>query len=217
MNICPCAFLRSAILAVVVFVLALAGSASAADTQSPSRQALNTSATRILNLIKNPGYVNPATRAPLRRQIEDEVLHIFDFGEFSSRTVGQRWKTFTPAQQKNFSDAFADLLLTTYLSKIDGYNGEKMTFTGERANANGTRIEQNTELTMKDGKVIPVSYRMLPKNGHWYVYDVLVEGVSLVKNYRTQFQDILNTASPDELITRVKTKAIEASNGNVSR
>ena len=71
---------------------------------SPARQALETATNRILASIKNPDYVNPATRGPLRQQIEDEVLHIFDFGEFSSRTVGARWRSFTPQQQKQFSD-----------------------------------------------------------------------------------------------------------------
>ena len=191
--------------------------AQSAQAESAARQALETSVTRILDIIKNPGYVNPATRAPLRRQIEDEVYHIFDFREFSSRTVGQRWGTFSPQQQKKFSDAFAELLLCTYLGKIDGYNGEKVVFVGERANQAGDRVEQKTLLTMKDGKKIPVDYRMMPKNGGWCVYDVIVEGVSLVKNYRTQFQDILTTASPDELTTRVKTKALEARNGNAAK
>ena len=108
--------------------------------------------------------------------------------------------------------AFAELLLCTYLGKIDGYNGEKVAFVRERANQAGDRVEQQTLLTMKDGKKIPVDYRMLPKNGGWCVYDVVVEGVSLVKNYRTQFQDILQTSSPDELTARVKTKALEARN-----
>ena len=84
---------------------------------SPARQALETATNRILASIKNPDYVNPATRGPLRQQIEDEVLHIFDFGEFSSRTVGARWRSFTPQQQKQFSDAFADLLISTYVTR----------------------------------------------------------------------------------------------------
>ena len=70
-------------------------------------------------------------------------------------------------------------------------------------------MEQQTELTMKDGKVIPVAYRMLEKNSQWVVYDVIVEGVSLVKNYRSQFQDILTTATPEELIKRIKDKTSE--------
>ena len=81
----------------------------AAYASSPAQLALETSISRILSSIKNPDYVNPATRRPLRQQIEDEVLHIFDFKEFSSRTVGPRWSTFSPAQQQQFSDAFAEL------------------------------------------------------------------------------------------------------------
>ena len=176
---------------------------------SPARQALETATNRILASIKNPDYVNPATRGPLRQQIEDEVLHIFDFGEFSSRTVGARWRSFTPQHQKQFSDAFADLLISTYVNKIDGYNGEQVVYVGELSSAAGDRTEVRTVITMKDGKKVPVAYRMLPKDGGWRVYDVLIENISLVKNYRTQFQDILNSASPDQLIERVRAKAQE--------
>lgn len=197
--------------AALTLCLSLPAFAPAADAAgpSPARKALEVSITRVLDCIKNPDYVNPATRAPLRRQIEDEVLHIFDFGEFSSRTVGPRWKEFTPDQKKRFSDAFADLLLTTYLNKVDGYNGEQVVYTGELANAAGNRVEVRTEITMKDGTRVPVAYRMMTKDSSWRVYDIIVENLSLVKNYRTQFQDILTSASPDELIARVKAKADE--------
>ena len=162
-----------------------------------------------MSLIKNPDYVNPATREPLRMQIEDEVYHIFDFGEFSARTVGQGWKSFTSSQKQQFVDAFAELLFSTYLSQIDGYNGEEVFFTSERSNESGTRFDIATELTMQDGRVIPINYRLMPKNGSWVVYDVFVEGVSLVRNYRTQFQQILSSSSPDELIKQVRKKARE--------
>lgn len=190
-------------------LLALLALPSASPAVSAARQALETSTNRILACIKNPDYVNPATRGPLRQQIEDEVLHIFDFREFSSRTVGPRWRAFTPDQQKRFSDAFADLLITTYVNKIDGYNGEQVIYTGELSSTDGDRTEVRTVITMKDGKKVPVAYRMLPKEGGWRVYDVLIENLSLVKNYRTQFQDILNSASPDQLIERVRAKAKE--------
>ena len=123
--------------------------------------------------------------------------------------MGPRWHTFTPEQKKAFSDAFADLLISTYVNKIDGYNGEQVLYTGEVASAKGDRVEVRSVITMKDGKKVPVAYRMLPKNGKWMVYDVLIENISLVKNYRTQFQDILNTDSPENLIARIKAKAVE--------
>ena len=184
--------------------------AAAAQGISPARQTLEVSVSRVLALIKNPDYVNPATREPLLQKIEDEVLHVFDFDEFSSRTVGPRWAQFNADQQKRFADAFADLLIATYVRKIDGYNGEQIAYMAEISQ--GDKIQVETVVTMKDGKKIPVAYRMLEKNGKWRVYDVLVESVSLVKNYRTQFQGILTGSSPDELITRVKAKAQEARN-----
>ncbi|OXS28360.1 MAG: organic solvent ABC transporter permease [Desulfovibrio sp. MES5] len=203
------AFSRRITLALCGLLLAFILLPAAAQANSPARQALETATNRILNFIKNPDYVNPATRGPIRQQIEDEVLHIFDFGEFSSRTVGPRWQSFTPTQKKAFSDAFADLLISTYINKIDGYNGEQVVYTGEVASPKGDRVEVRSVITMKDGKKVPVAYRMLPKNGKWMVYDVLIENISLVKNYRTQFQDILNTDSPENLIARIKDKAVE--------
>ncbi|MDE7241940.1 ABC transporter substrate-binding protein [Desulfovibrio sp.] len=187
--------------------LALAAPALAAD--AGPRQTLETAITRVLDEIKNPDWVNPATRGPLRQRIEDEVYHAFDFGEFSSRTVGPRWRSFTPEQKKRFSDAFAELLLNTYLNKVTGYNGENVAYVGEMASPDGKRVEVRTVLTMKDGRKIPVNYRMLPKDGSWRVYDVIIENISLVKNYRTQFHDILNSATPDQLIERVLEKAHE--------
>lgn len=200
---------RLIILVALVIGMACAASVASAQPAAEARKALDSAVTRILTIIRNPDYVNPATRPPLRRQIEDEVYSVFDFGEFSSRTVGPRWRTFNDAQKKAFSDAFADLLLNTYLNRITGYNGETVSYTGETVSPGGDRVEVRTQISMKDGKKIPVSYRMLNKNGKWRVYDVIIENISLVKNYRTQFQDILNTATPEELISRVKAKAAE--------
>ena len=208
------AIMRHIVFGFLFVLFAVAAQPTNVRASSPAQLALETSITRILSSIKNPDYVNPATRRPLRQQIEDEVLHIFDFKEFSSRTVGPRWATFSPAQQQQFSDAFAELLLNTYLSKIDGYNGEQVVYTGEVTSPKGDRTEVRTVITMKDSKKVPVAYRMLPKDGTWFVYDVLIENISLVKNYRTQFQDILNSGSPDQLIARVKAKAQEVRQGN---
>lgn len=180
----------------------------AADIQG-AKTTLENAVNRIMNCIRNPDWVNPATRGPLRQQVEDEVFHVFDFSEFSSRTVGPRWRTFSPDEKKRFSNAFAELLFNTYLNKVTGYNGEQISYTGERADQSGDRVEIRTAITMKNGKKTPVFYRMLPVDGTWRVYDVIIENISLVKNYRTQFQDILNTATPDQLIERIRQKARE--------
>ena len=172
------------------------------------RQALEGGLNQVLDLIKSPAYADPKTRSAQREKIAVIVKQNFDFYEFSLRTVGPKWRQFTPAQQKDFSEAFGDLVINTYVNKIDGYNGEQISYAGERSGKDRTEIM--TVVAMKGGKKIPVAYRMLPKDGTWKVYDVLVEGISLVKNYRSQFQDILNSSTPEQLIERIRSKANEA-------
>lgn len=202
---------RRLYLALVFLLLfgALSAAAMAAQTPTDARQALATSVDRIMADIKNPDFLNPATRGPLRARIEDEVYHIFDFGEFSSRTVGPRWRSFSAEEKKRFSDAFANLLFNTYLNKVTGYNGESVIYNGETVSPNGNLVEVRTTLAFKDGKRTPVNYRMIYKDGSWRVYDVIIENISLVRNYRTQFQDILKNATPDQLIERINQKAKE--------
>lgn len=208
MNTCS-RFLRYFFL--TLMIMAISHGVHAAPEPQDATKVLEGAVNSILNTIRNPEYANPATRPPLRRQIENEVHRVFDFGEFSSRTVGPRWKSFTPEQKKAFSEAFADLLINTYLNRVTGYNGETIAYTGQTASSDGSKVEIHTVITMKDGKKTPVNYRMLYKDGSWRVYDVIIENISLVKNYRTQFQDILNTASPEDLISRIEAKAREIS------
>lgn len=189
--------------------LMLGATAHANSSQLVAHQKLESTVDKILAIVMDPSYPSPEQRPVLNRKIEKEVREIFDFYEFSMRTVGPAWRSFSPDQQQRFSAAFAELLIYTYLGKIDKYNGEKIAYAGDKSDPKGQRVEIQTLLTMKDGKAIPVAYRMLPKNGSWFVYDVLVEGISLVKNYRTQFHNILSKNSSDELITRVQQKANE--------
>ena len=170
---------------------------------------LQTQIDQILNVLKEPNYKDPIKRVPLRAQIEKYVHEIFDFSEFSARTVGRNWPSFSDAQKARFDTAFANLLLITYLDKIQGYNGEKIEYSGEVLSTKGDRAEIQTIVTLSDGKPVPVAYRMMLKNGKWVVYDVLIENVSLIKNYRSQFQDVLTRGTPEQLIERVEARARE--------
>lgn len=170
---------------------------------------LQTQIDQILNVLKEPNYKDPIKRVPLRAQIEKYVHEIFDFSEFSARTVGRNWPSFSDAQKERFDKAFANLLLITYLDKIQGYNGEKIEYSGESSRQRGDRAEIQTIVTLSDGKPVPVAYRMMLKNGKWVVYDVLIENVSLIKNYRSQFQDVLTRGTPEQLIERVEARARE--------
>jgi|UniRef100_B8DNX9 phospholipid transport system substrate-binding protein len=182
---------------------------AAADSAGAAREALKTSVDRILDIVKQPGYTDPAQRPVLMDKVENEIRHIFDFREFSARTVGMNWPSFTPDQQDRFAEAFASLLRATYLEKFDGYTGQQVLFTGELVSGKGDKVEVQTTVVIKD-KQVPVAYRMLQnRQQNWVVYDVIIEGVSMVKNYRTQFQDLLEKGTADQLIERVRTKADE--------
>lgn len=196
-------------LCALMCLLSLSGTAQAAAPATEASKSLETAITRILTIVMDPSYPTPEHRPELNKKIEGEVRTIFDFHEFSQRTAGPAWRNFSPDQQERFSSAFAELLIYTYLGKVDKYNGEKIDYAGVKTDPQATRVEVQTIMTLKDGKAIPVAYRMLPKNGQWRVYDVLIEGISLVKNYRTQFHDILSKNSPDQLIERVQSKAQE--------
>lgn len=170
---------------------------------------LNSSFNIILNLIKDPSFSNTERRPETLKNIEHEIKRLFDFTEFSSRAAGASWNEFTPEKQAEFTNAFADLLIYTYLSKIKNYNGEQIIYTNSRSSSSGKFVEIGTTIDLNNGQKIPVAYRMLAKNQNWFVYDVIVERISLVKNFRVQFHDILSKNSADDLIKIIKIKAKE--------
>ena len=169
----------------------------------------------VLAIIKDPGMKNAATRQTYFERVENAVQPFFDFDEFSSRTVGPNWRSFTPEQKKLFSDAFSLLLRATYIEKLDGYSGEKVDYTGEVKSTKGDRAEVQTTVRLKDA-LVPVAYRMALKNDNWKVYDVIVEKISLVENYRGQFRELLNKGTPEALIERVVSKANEVRQQNAA-
>ena len=123
----------------LVFCLMAAVSAHAADMTA--RQTAEAGADRILALLNDPAFKNPATKPAIREKIEAEVLQLFDFEEFSMRTLGQPWRKFTPEQKSAFKTAFTDLLRNTYIDTLDEYDGQKIRFTGEVSANNGKRVE----------------------------------------------------------------------------
>ena len=205
---------RIALLAAFL-VLATAVAPATASAQSATDTIRNTVNT-VLNIIKKPEMNDQATRPELLRQVEDHVKTIFDFTEFSARTVGPKWSQFTPDQKSRFEEAFASLLRASYIEKLEGYSGEQVVFTNEIMGTKGDRAEVQSTLQMKD-KTIPVAYRLLHRNNVWKVYDVRIENVSMVENYRGQLKDILRKGTPEDLIKTVNEKALQVKNENTAK
>ena len=138
-------------------------------------------------------------------QIGEEIDSIFDFKELSRRTLGRNWKKMKPEQQKEFVQLFKKLLQGVYADRLLAYSDQKIIFDKETMLKKG-RAEVQSFLQTSDGTKIPLFYRLTNKSGSWKVYDVIIEGVSMVKNYRTQFKQILAKDSADKLIEILRDK-----------
>ena len=190
------------------------GQAAPADD---ARNALEICINRVIELLKEPAFTNPTLRDGQISKINAEVLKIFDFEEFSARTIGKRWQAFNAEQKQNFMNAFDSLLMATYLEKMDSYDGQSVSYTGTRTSQDGTRVEVQTNINA-DGKEIPVFYQMILKDS-WVVYDVRIEGMSLVENYRSQFAEVFKSGGTiEDLIARVEKLAVDmqTQNRNIS-
>ena len=133
------------------------------------------------------------------RKVAEEV---FDLAETAKRALGPHWNQRTPAEREEFTQLFADLLETTYISRIDEYGGERIRYVGEKIDGD-TAVVQSRVLKKK-GSEAPVEARMLKRGDKWYIYDVMIENVSLISNYRAQFDKIIRTSSYAELVKRLK-------------
>jgi phospholipid transport system substrate-binding protein len=165
----------------------------------PTEQ-LRGSVDRVIQVLEDPKLKGDA--AARRTAIRKEAESIFDFTETAKRALGQHWKELNPSQQQEFVSLFEDLLERAYVTKIEKYSGEQVTYLGDAVEGDLATVK--TKFTTKQGTDIPVDYRLLKRGDRWLVYDVFVEGVSLVANYRTQFDRIMRTSSYDELVRRMK-------------
>ena len=152
---------------------------------------------------------DPAFKAKPKDQqiaaISLEIESVFDFQELSRRTLGKQWKKMSAEQQTEFVKLFTELLQGVYADRLLAYSDQKVLFEKEIMLKKG-RAEVQSYLQTSDGKKVPLYYRLTDKSGSWKVYDVIIEGVSMVKNYRTQFRDIISKDSPEKLLEVLRKK-----------
>ena len=163
---------------------------------------LKVSVDQVIRIIEDPALKSEAKAQERRTAVRKEADKIFDFEETAKRALGRHWQSLGEKDRQEFVSVFADLLQRSYISKIERYSGEKITYAGDSIDGDVATVK--TRFAAKQGTEVPVDYRMLKRGDRWLVYDVNVEGVSLVANYRTQFNKIIQTASYQELITKMK-------------
>ncbi len=143
----------------------------------------------------------------LHQALKKSIRSIFDYSEMAKRTLGRHWKMRTQTERTQFTDLLASLLDNTYINKFVSYNNEKVVYLKETLDGNYAEVKSKV-ITAKHDEY-SLDYRLHYKNGRWMVYDIVIEGVSLVSNYRTQFNSIINNSGYSELVKRLQTKTSE--------
>lgn len=188
----------------IIILLAFGTTALAADPQSVLQKEID----EVITILKDPKYTDKSESGEQYKEIKKQVANIFDYGGVGRLTVGNYWDRFSEEQKNEFTDLFAELLGTNYIRRIQSYyTNEVVEITGQEK-LSDTKALVRSRIIRQSGD-IPVEYSMWNRTGVWRVYDVRIEGVSLIKNYRAQFSDILVNHPPAYLIEQVKIKIEE--------
>ena len=166
-------------------------------------QAVKETIDQVLSVLGNKDLKDPAREAERREKLEAIVGQRFDYEEMAKRTLAANWKKISTEQQKEFVGLFQQFLTKSYAGNIDGYSGEQVEYLKERLK--GDFAEVQTKVVSPKVE-IPLDYRLLKKNERWGVYDVIIDGVSLTKNYRGQFSRIIKSSSFDGLLDKLRSK-----------
>jgi phospholipid transport system substrate-binding protein len=157
----------------------------------------------IMVILNHDRLMRDENRKERRMLILAVVRHRFDFEEMARRTLAREWKKRNDKEKKHFINVFSQLLENTYINKIEAYSGEQVVFSGESIAKNKAVVSTHIK---QDNLEIPMQYKLLISGNEWRVYDVIIEGVSLVRNYRSQFQSILKKEKYAGLVKRLDEK-----------
>jgi phospholipid transport system substrate-binding protein len=198
--------MRRVALAISLGLAALGLGPDPAGAAAPLDQ-IKAATDRVLRILQDPELKKPDQLLVRRQQIRAVANEIFDWGETAKRALGRHWQSRTGPQREEFSALFADLVERSYVGKIEAYSGERVLFAGDTLD--GDQATVRTKLVTKSSAEIPIDYRLQREGDRWRAYDVLIEGVSLVANYRSQFNRIITQSSYEELVRKLKQKQEE--------
>ena len=188
----------------VILIIAMVLMITLPGFAATPKETVETGVDKVITKLSAAGFKDQAKDVQIS-QLSELINEIFDFQELSRRTLGREWKKMNAAQQKEFVQLFRELLQGVYADRLLAYSDQKIIFDKETMLKKG-RAEVQSYLQTSDGKKIPLFYRLTDKSGSWKVYDVIIEGVSMVKNYRTQFREILSKDSPEKLLQILRDK-----------
>lgn len=186
-----------------VSLLLVVGIATSVFAGEPTDQIRETT-DKILSIVTDPALKDPARAEERRRLIRASADERFDWEEMARRSLARHWAERTDEEKRQFTSLFSDLLERTYMDKVEGYSGEKVVYGGESVEGDFAIVKVKI-LTAKEVE-ISVDYRLRRKEKGWLIYDLSVEGVSFVNNYRSQFNSIIMKSSYGELVKKLEAK-----------
>jgi len=167
-----------------------------------------------IEILNDPKHQSKNGKQIYLDRLREVVFPLFDFPEMAKRSLGFHWRRLSPEERQEFVTLFTNLLERSYAGKIDLYDGETVVFTGEAVEDNYARVD--SKLVSKNGERFSVDYKLLRTNGDWRIYDVVVEHISLVNNYRSQFNRVIANSSYKNLIKKINRKLKELEDSNNS-
>ena len=163
---------------------------------------------QVLEILKDPKLQGAGKKAEKREKLRQVILPRFDFDEMAKRALGSNWNRY-PDQQREFVTAFKQLLEDTYADQIEAAKGDKVIYLDERTEKDYAEV--GTKVISSKGEETLMTYKLHPVDSDWKVFDIVVENISIVNNYRTQFNRVLSNASLEELIKRMRDKRVQKS------
>lgn len=170
----------------------------------PAMEQVKGTVDQVLKILSDPALKGERKTAERRAKLRQVVLQRFGFTEMSKRALGRNWNERSPQERTEFVRLFTDLLERAYIDRVEAYTGEKILYQEETVD--GEFSEVRSKVVTKRNQEVPIVYRLLRNESNWEVYDIIIEGVSLVNNYRTQFSKIIRTSSYEELVKKMQAK-----------
>jgi phospholipid transport system substrate-binding protein len=186
--------------AAILLGLSVTGAALA----GPPTEQLRSVVDQVVRTLEDPALKTKERSAERRQSIRRITNEIFDWEEMAKQALGAHWEGQAPAARDEFVRLFRDLLERAYISQIEGYSGERITY-GDEANS-GTQATVRTKILTRQGQETRVDYRLALRGDRWLVHDVVIANVSLVGNYRAQFNEIIRASSYSGLVEKIKRK-----------
>ncbi|MFV1951465.1 MAG: ABC transporter substrate-binding protein [Nitrospinota bacterium] len=195
---------------VIIFIVALLHTADICKVfPSEVTDELKRTISKVIEIVSNKDLKQPDKKEERRKLLREAMKERFDFEEMSKRSLARHWRKRTQEEKKEFVEIFSKLLENSYVDKIESYKDEKVVYTNESVEGNYAIVRTN--ITGKEYEDIPIDYKLIKSGNKWMVYDFTVEGVSMINNYRSQFNKIIRGSSYEELVKKMRIKTEDIS------